>query len=502
MTRLRHLTFWTLMAVLVLGIAVTWLRYVDAPRSAPAPAALPATAPAPAPAAAAVGTGAVSTDTDFKFGRFGALTVLAPAGTPGDVVLYLSDQGGWNAAMTERAMPLAERGALVVGIDYAHLRAAVERDDRPCLYLSSDFEDLGRAVQSHYHLATFSPPLLAGVGAGATMAYAILVQQPPGTFAGALSLGFSPVVELDKSLCGAYALRSRASRTPNRYALEPTQPPAPWTVLQAPPSGDADADGVDAFVAAVNGARLVTVTGADHHYRLQPGWRDDYLAAFDALAEQARRADRSAAPADLADLPLVEVPATAGTDERMAVILTGDGGWAGLDREVADTLAGRGIPVVGLSTLKYFWSAKTPERTAADLDRILSHYLQRWNKRSAIVIGYSMGAEVLPFALDRLPEATRQRVAYAAALAPGLNATFEFHVSNWMSDSDEGLPVAAEIDKLTVPLLCVAGEGDDDNACTRIDRQRFRVVTLPGNHHFGGDYERLTETILQGAAVH
>lgn len=487
MTRLRLLVFRLSMITLLVGIAVVWLRYTDLPR----PTAADTAPPVPA--------GPIRTDTGFAFGRFGALTVIEPAGVPSDIVLYLSGQDGWDAAMTALAEPLAERGALVVGIDYARFAATVDRDGAPCLYLSSDFEDLGRAVQSHYRLAHFTPPLLAGVGAGATMAYAILVQQPPGTFAGALSLGFSPTVALDKSLCGAYALRSRPASTPHREALEPTAAPAPWIVLQSTAAAGGDAA---AFVAAVPGARYIASSGADPDYRLQPAWRADYLAAFDALAETARRADRSGVPTDLADLPLVEVPASGGSDDRMAVILTGDGGWAGLDREVADTLAGRGIPVVGLSTLKYFWSAKTPERTAQDLDRILTHYLRRWSKRSAIVIGYSMGAEVLPFALNRLPEATRARIVFGAALAPGLNATFEFHVSNWMSDSDEGQPVAPEIDKLTVPLLCVAGEGDDDNACTRIDRQRFRVVTLPGNHHFGGDYERLTATILQGASAH
>lgn len=488
MTRLRPLVFWLSMITLLIGIAVVCLRYTDLPRPTAADAAPPLAA------------GPARTDTGFAFGRFGALTVIEPAGVPSDVVLYLSDRSGWDAAMTALAEPLAERGALVVGIDYARFAATVDRDGAPCLYLSSDFEDLGRAVQSHYRLASFTPPLLAGVGAGATMAYAILVQQPPGTFAGALSLGFSPTVALDKSLCGAYALRSRPASAPHRDALEPTAAPAPWIVLQsAAAAGGSD---VAAFVAAVPDARYVALDGAGPDYRLQPAWRADYLAAFDALADDARRADRSSAPTDLADLPLVEVPATGGSDDRMAVILTGDGGWAGLDREVADTLAGRGIPVVGLSTLKYYWSAKTPERTAQDLDRILTHYLQHWDKRSAIVIGYSMGAEVLPFAVNRLPEATRARIAYGATLAPGLNATFEFHVSNWMSDSDEGQPVAPEIDRLTVPLLCVAGEGDDDNACTRIDRRRFRVVTLPGNHHFGGDYERLTATILEGAEPH
>jgi type IV secretory pathway VirJ component len=41
----------------------------------------------------------------------------------------------------------------------------------------------------------------------------------------------------------------------------------------------------------------------------------------------------------------------------MAVMYSGDGGWVGLDRDVAAVLAKAGVPVVGIDSLSYFWSA-------------------------------------------------------------------------------------------------------------------------------------------------
>ena len=68
---------------------------------------------------------------------------------------------------------------------------------------------------------------------------------------------------------------------------------------------------------------------------------------------------------------------------------------------------GGGIPVVGLDSLRYFWKARTPASAAADIDRALRYYLAHWKKQRALLVGYSQGANVLPFIVNRLPQATR-----------------------------------------------------------------------------------------------
>ena len=64
----------------------------------------------------------------------------------------------------------------------------------------------------------------------------------------------------------------------------------------------------------------------------------------------------------------------------MAVVYSGDGGWRDIDKEIAGRLQELGIPVVGVDSLRYFWSERTPERIAADLDLIMAHYREAWQR--------------------------------------------------------------------------------------------------------------------------
>jgi type IV secretory pathway VirJ component len=83
------------------------------------------------------------------------------------------------------------------------------------------------------------------------------------------------------------------------------------------------------------------------------------LALLCLLLCAGMRPASAAPPQELKDLPLFEIPAQKPGDT-LAVFLTGDGGWAQLDRSVAALLAQKGVAVVGLSSLKYFWHARTP----------------------------------------------------------------------------------------------------------------------------------------------
>ena len=69
---------------------------------------------------------------------------------------------------------------------------------------------------------------------------------------------------------------------------------------------------------------------------------------------------------------LVSVPAQAGTSsDTLVVFVSGDGGWAKIDKEISAVLAATGMPVVGLNALQYFWTKKTPEIAAAGMSKPL-----------------------------------------------------------------------------------------------------------------------------------
>ena len=182
-------------------------------------------------------------------------------------------------------------------------------------------------------------------------------------------------------------------------------------------------------------------------------WEAALSAAVQRLDPPPR--SRAAAPAELAGLPIVEVPAKRPGDT-LAILISGDGGWAGIDKAVAASLTEQGIAVVGVDSLRYFWKERTPQSAADDVDRIVRHYMDEWDSKDVVLIGYSQGADVLPFVVNRLPAQTRAQVRLAAMLGLGERAVFEFHLASWLSRNDDGLAIAPELQRMSdIRALCV-----------------------------------------------
>jgi len=197
-------------------------------------------------------------------------------------------------------------------------------------------------------------------------------------------------------------------------------------------------------------------------------------------------------------LPLIEVPATRGTSDTLVVLISGDGGWAAIDKAIARELAANGMPVVGLNALQYFWTRRTPESAARDLQTILEMYLAGWKKERVLYVGYSRGADVLPAMINRLPAGLRAKTRAVALLGPSPTVEFEFHVGDWMRSSKRGLRVKPEVDALSSQnIMCIYGEDDNDSLCPELNGPRFDIVKLKGAHHFDGGYERLAAIILR-----
>ncbi len=459
---------------------------------------LVAAGPPAAPPAAAAGE-------TFAFSPFGTVHVYAPPGVPAQVVLLISGDGGWNLGVIPMARRLQAEGALVVGIDIRTFLASLERS-RPCAYPAGSLEELSRAVQLRHRLPEYRAPILVGYSSGATLVYAALAQAPPETFRGAISLGFCPDVSLRTPLCRGRGLVSRPKAKGTGVDLDVLPGMGvPWVVLQ----GDIDQVCAPAetarFVAQVGSGRLVSLPKVGHGFSVTPRWEPQYVEAYHRIAAETApipAVDKSPGPGDdLAGLGLVEVPATGPERDTMAVVLTGDGGWAEIDKRVAARLAKGGVPVVGWSSLRYYWTPRTPEDAARDLARILESYGRLWGKRRFLLVGYSFGADVAPFLLNRVPAELRSRVALVSLLGLSEQASFEFHVAGWLGVETGRHPTVPEVDRLaTTPVLCLRGDDEADSACRLLHGAAVRTVTVPGGHHFGGDYERIADVILADLA--
>lgn len=108
----------------------------------------------------------------------------------------------------------------------------------------------------------------------------------------------------------------------------------------------------------------------------------------------------------------------------LILFLSGDSGWVKLDKSVGGLLQSQGVPVVGWSSLSYYWKRKTPQQVT-DVERILDVYLPRWHRRQWVLVGCSFGAEIVPFVINRLPERYRQQLVVAAMLSPSTSSDFE-----------------------------------------------------------------------------
>jgi type IV secretory pathway VirJ component len=286
----------------------------------------------------------------------------------------------------------------------------------------------------------------------------------------------------------------------------------PWVNLQGEMDHICPAAETRNFISQVRGAAIVTLPNVGHDFAAPLDWLPQYIAGYNQLAAQNPAVRVAPPPAGLSDLPVIEVsaqpvaaPSGAATADAshsdvFAIVMSGDGGWAGLDQDVAAALSAKGIPVVGLDSLRYYWTARTPNGLAADTDRMIRYYLAHFGKQRVLLIGYSQGADVLPFAVNRLPETTRSRVALVAVMGMSEHALFEFHLTSWVSDSDSGPATLPEINRITgTPVLCIYGADENDSLCPKLDPKKFNIVKLKGGHHFDGDYANLARQILASA---
>lgn len=441
-----------------------------------------------------------ATEETLDFGKFGPITLYYKQPRPAHVVLFVSGDGGWNLGVVDMARTLAGLDSLVVGIDIVKYLRGLERGEEKCLYPASDFEELSKFVQKRLKFTDYVTPVLVGYSSGATLVYATLVQAPATTFRGAISLGFCPDLLLTKPMCKGSGLEWTDGPKGKGYLFRPAPGlEVPWAVLQGQVDQVCNSAGTAEFVHQTRNGELISLPRVGHGFAVPKNWLPQFTEAFARMVERRETWELPPRTDELKDLPLIEVNA-AGSSDKMAVFITGDGGWGVTDRGVSNGLAAAGIPVAGLNSLKYFWNRKTPETAATDLARILRHYLAAWKKTQVLLIGYSMGADVATFMASRLPGDLLDKVSLIVLLGPSRTVDFEFHLSNWMGNFTHSTdrPVLPELEKLRGKrIVCFYGAEETDSLCPGLDAALAKVVMLRGGHRIGGNFSLVLAEILE-----
>jgi len=435
------------------------------------------------------------------------------------VVLFISGDGGWKLGVLGMARRIAPE-ALVVGISMRAWQNEIEKHPDSCWYPAGELEAIAQAVEKIYKFPRYLRPILVGYSSGATVAYGALAQAPEGSFAGAVSLGFCPDLEVRRPFCGR-GLWKPSFEPAKHLTMLPIRPDLPalpdggpaWIALQGGVDKVCSADDTERFVGEVPAGKIILLPKVGHGFGVTRNWGEEFDGAVASFLE-ARSAwepyhptEPSRAPnlapeeinrrLEALDLPLaVTWPESA---SHALIFVSGDGGWMELDQEIASQLHDAGVAVIGWSTLRYFWKAQTPASFRRDLERVIETLPEDLPVYAG---GYSFGAEVVPVTLAAAPapDPALARIQGLVLVGPGRYATFEVSPLDWIFTSHLPTehPVRSALQKEErLPVLCLEPASGADSGCPQEPLPHLTRLQLPGSHHFGGDYGTLAKKIAE-----
>lgn len=198
------------------------------------------------------------------------------------------------------------------------------------------------------------------------------------------------------------------------------------------------------------------------------------------------------------DLPLVVTETPSGKSKTAVLLISGDGGWYHFEQRIADDFATRGIATIGLDSRKYFWIRTTPEKTTMQLALALNYYGLKWGTEKFVIMGYSLGAEIVPFIINRLPEDLKHRVLSAVLLSPSTTTDFEIHITNMMgigSRKNTYETVREIINMNPIHTLIIFGEGEKTEVPGLLAGTQVTVRKIPGDHHYKSDVPLIVKTM-------
>lgn len=202
-------------------------------------------------------------------------------------------------------------------------------------------------------------------------------------------------------------------------------------------------------------------------------------------------------------LVFVTVPATVASRpaERGigAVLLSGDMGFhVGMGPRIADRLAADGIPVIGVNSLTYFRTRRSPADNEALIVEALRHALAQPGIGRVVLIGQSFGADMLHAGLPALPQPLREKVSLVALVVPGDTIEFRASPSELFSLDPPDAPALPSARKLDwVPVICIDGAAEAHSLCPLLTMPNVRHVTLPGGHPLRRDADRVYSVLRQ-----
>jgi type IV secretory pathway VirJ component len=438
--------------------------------------------------------------------RFGKVYVYKQSVVPGNIVIMISGDAGWKYGVIEFAKSFAEKNTVVVGVDILRYYKELRSGNENCFMVASDFVELATAVERKYNFTGYIPPVIMGYSSGATLVYGILAQARAGTFIGGISLGFCPEIDLPKKLCQTNGLSEKIITNGKSYLLQPdSRLGNPWIVLQGKKDKICNFDSVADFVKKTIDAEFIPIPETGHDFSkladFMPKWKAAYNKLITKYLEDQSKAITSKF---FGNIPFSIIKEKVKVSSAPAALFfSGDGGWFSFEQAIAERLGSYGIPTIGIDTKKYFWNRKTPEKVASDMTEILNYYGKEWGKTQFIIIGYSQGAEIVPFLVTRFPDYLKSKIVSVLLLSPETTTDFEIHITNMLGlgSRKNTYSVIDEINKLlNINTICIFGENEKSPVPNLLKGTSVKIVVIPGDHHYKNNTEYIVKTFKENNA--
>ncbi|MEI6677288.1 MAG: alpha/beta fold hydrolase [Mariniphaga sp.] len=198
------------------------------------------------------------------------------------------------------------------------------------------------------------------------------------------------------------------------------------------------------------------------------------------------------------DLP-VHISVSKGTQEGLVMYITGDGGWNNFNQQLVQVFEERGYAVVALNSRKYFWSEKSPDEFAHDVEMLSGYYMKELEKTSIIIVGYSFGADVASFLPGRLSVELQKKIRKITLISPSASTDFVIRLADLVGEGenmDRKYKVKPEIEQIHLPVVCTFGLEETKILKSALsDNDALTIKVLPGDHRYNNDFALLSKMI-------
>ncbi|MGH2642843.1 MAG: AcvB/VirJ family lysyl-phosphatidylglycerol hydrolase [Chitinophagaceae bacterium] len=198
-------------------------------------------------------------------------------------------------------------------------------------------------------------------------------------------------------------------------------------------------------------------------------------------------------------LPLLILPASQAESLPLVLMITGDGGWGLISRRLSKQFNRVNAPVVALNSWHLFRRKKTPEEIAGILESVLDKFMEQYHKDSFILAGYSFGADVIPFVLNRIQDHLLQHCAGVVLFSPGVSTDFKLHLLQMLGKRHQWkYDVVKEIQVMKpVKTLFFFGDKEHHFPYDILSRSDWQLIYLKGKHLYQKETADIAMIILE-----